>query len=103
MYSVKCKTCDDEYVGETQRAVDVRRKEHSAAIRLGQCSKSAISEHVHDQQSPHEMDWSSLRVIDRACQQRERKVREAFHIDQRKPQINRDTGIERSAVWNAVL
>ena len=103
VYSVKCKTCDDEYVGETRRAVDVRRKEHSDAIRLGQCSKSAIAEHVHDQQSPHEMDWSSLRVIDRACQQRERKVREAFHIYQRKPQINRDTGIERSAVWNAVL
>ena len=59
--------------------------------------------HVHDQQSTHEMDWSSLRVIDRACQQRERKVREAFHIYQRKPQINRDTGIERSGVWNAVL
>ena len=25
------------------------------------------------------------------------------HIYQRKPQINRDSGIERSAVWNAVL
>ena len=61
------------------------------------------SKHLHDQQSPHEMDWSSLRVIDRAYQHRERKVREAFHIYQRKPQINQDTGIERSAVWNAVL
>ena len=27
-------------MGETQRAVDVRRKEHSAAIRLGQANKS---------------------------------------------------------------
>ena len=37
-------------------------------------------------------------TYNRACQQRERKVREAFHIYQRKPQINRDNGIERSAV-----
>ena len=26
VYSVKCKTCDDEYVGETRRAVDVSAK-----------------------------------------------------------------------------
>ena len=58
VYSVKCKTCD-EYVGETRRAVDVRRKEHSAAIRLGQGSKSAIAEHVHEQSMPHEIDWQA--------------------------------------------
>ena len=43
VYSVKCKTCKDEYVGETKRALSVRKKEHSDAIRLGQCSKSAIA------------------------------------------------------------
>ena len=33
----------------------------------------------------------------------ERRVREAFHIYKRQPKINRDSGLERSAVWNAVL
>ena len=74
------------------------------AIRLGQCSKSAIAEHVHDHPSPHEMDWSTLQVVvDRARRQVERRVREAFHICTRQPKINRDSGLERSAVWNAVL
>ena len=45
VYSVKCKTCSGEYVGETFRALRVRKKEHCDAIRLGQSSKSAIAEH----------------------------------------------------------
>ena len=102
VYSVKCKTCKDEYVGETKRALNVRKKEHSDAICLGQCSKSAIAEHVHDHPS-HEMDWSTLKVVDRARRQVERRVLEAFHIYKRQPKINRDSGLERNAVWNAVL
>ena len=100
---MKYKTCKDEYVGETKRALSVGKKEHSDAIRLGQCSKSAYAEHVHDHPSPHEMDWSTLQVVDRARRQVERRVREAFHIYKRQPKINRDSGLERSAVWNAVL
>ena len=33
VYSVKCETCQDEYVGETMRALEVRSKEHRDAIR----------------------------------------------------------------------
>ena len=103
VYAVKCETCKDEDVGETKRALSVRKKEHSDGIRLGQCSTSAIVEHVHDHPSPHEMDWSTLQVVDRARRLVERRVREAFHIYKRQPKIDRDTGLERSAVWNAVL
>ena len=35
VYSVKCGTCGGEYIGETQRALEVRKKEHCDAIRLG--------------------------------------------------------------------
>ena len=103
VYSVKCKTCSEEYVGETLCAVGVRRKEHSDVIRLGHGSKLAIAEHVHNQSSLYEMDWSRLCVIDRASKKKERKIREAFHIYKRKPRLNRDQGVERSAVWNAIL
>ena len=33
-YSVTCKTCDAEYIGETQRAIRIREKEHRDAVRL---------------------------------------------------------------------
>ena len=96
VYSVKCKTCSGEYIGETLRALRVRKKEHCDAIRLGQSSKSAIAEHVHEQSMPHEIDWQGMKAIDRVRWKRERKIREAFPIQKRKPQLNRDSPLANS-------
>ena len=61
------------------------------------------SQVIYPRRFTHEMDWSTLQVVDRARRQVKRRVREAFHIYKRQPTINRDSGLERSAVWNAVL
>ena len=90
-------------IGETERAIRIREKEHRDAVRLGQCAKSAAAEHVHASVVPHKIDWSSLQVLDRAGRKMERKIREAFPIYQRKPIMNRDTGEERSPTWIAIL
>ena len=103
VYSMTCKTCDAEYIGETKRAIWIRDKEHRDAVPLGQCVKSAVAEHVHASVVPHEVYWSSQQVLDRAERKMECKIREAFHIYQRKPVMNRDTGVERSPTWNAIL
>ena len=76
VYSMKCGTCDNEYVGETQRALGVRKKEHCDAIRLGRVERSAVAEHVHAALEPHEIDWQSSKVIDKASWKRERKIRD---------------------------
>ena len=102
VYSVKCK-CDEEYIGETKRAAETRMKEHKDAIRLAHTEKSAIAQHVHEQAEPHDIDWQSWSVIDRARGQTERKVREALHIKLRKPGLNRDKGAEYSTTWHAIL
>ena len=78
-------------------------KEHRDAIRLGHCSKSAIAEHVHQQRSSHEIDWSTMRAIDGAKWTKQRNIRESFHIQTMSAKINRDTGVERSMVWNGAL
>ena len=75
--------CFGEYVGETLRVLHVRKKEHCDAIRLEQISKSAIAKHVHEQSMPHEIDWRCMKAIDCARWKRERKIREAFHIQKR--------------------
>ena len=36
VYSIKCKSCGGEYVGETLRQVGVRKKEHMDPVRMGQ-------------------------------------------------------------------
>ena len=93
---MKCKTCPGEDVGETLCALCVRKKEHCDATRLGQSSKSAVAQHVHDQLMPHEIDWQSMKVIGCACWKRERKIREAFHIENRNAQLNRDGGLDEA-------
>ena len=100
VYCAKCETCHGEYVGETLRELRVRKKEHCDAVSLGQRSKSVIAEHVHEQSMPHEIDWQGMKAIDRARWKRERKVREAFHIQKHKPQLNRYGGVERSKTWS---
>lgn len=102
VYSVKCKICKDEYVGNIKRALGVCQKAHSDAIRFGQCSKFATAEHVHNH-FPHEVDWPTLQVINHACQQTERKVQKAFHMYKQQPKMNHDAGVECSTVLNDVL
>ena len=89
VYAVKCATCSEEYIGETERALGVRKKEYCDAIRLGRTEKSRIAEHVH--YTLHEIDWERLGIIDRASRKRERKMRETLHVGKRKPSMNRET------------
>ena len=61
-------------------------------------SKSAIAEQVHSEDPVHEVEWNSMKVIDRAGKKIERKVREAMLIHSNKPEINTDGDIEHSSV-----
>ena len=65
--------------------------------------KSAIAEHVLERNGSHDIDWHNVRVIDRATGMKERKVREAFAIEERKPAMNRDKGVEKSRTWNGLF
>ena len=104
VYSVKCETCQDEYVGETMRALEVRSKENRDAIRLKHPQKSAIAaEHDLERNGSHDTDWTNVRVIDRATGMKERKVREEFAIEERKPAMNRDKGVEKNRPWNGLF
>ena len=47
VYSMKCGTCDNEYVGETHRTLGLRKKEQCDTIRMGKVERSAMVEHVH--------------------------------------------------------
>ena len=72
MSTQSCATCSEEYIEETERALAVRKKEYCDVIRLGRTEKLAIAEHVHN--TLHEIDWESLRIIDRASWKRERRM-----------------------------
>ena len=73
------------------------------ATRTGLTTKSAIAEHIYEKNEPHDIDWSSFKVINWGRRTRERKLREAFHIYKQRPKMNRDTGIDRRSVWNSIV
>ena len=58
------KQCGKVYVGDTQRRLEARVKEHRDACNKGDVGKSAIAEHQWDQQ--HQVNWEGTRVLDRA-------------------------------------
>ena len=78
-------------------------KEHRDAVSTGDHKKSALAEPVLSFEKPHKINWRSLNVVDKATNMKERKVREAFHIQKRKPGLNRDKGVEKSTTWDVVL
>ena len=47
-------------------------------------------EHVLERNGSHDIDWTNVRVTERATGMKERKVRHAFAIEERKPAINGD-------------
>ena len=51
----------------------------------------------------HVIDWKYTKAIDMARKTRERKIREALHIEQKKLRMNRDKAVERSTSWDAIL
>ena len=88
VYSVKCGTCDKEYIGETARALGTRMKEHTD----GKHQSSAITE--HQQVTGHLCDTDNVKVLTQEERLFPRKIREALKIHQRRPALNRDKGYE---------
>ena len=88
VYSVKCGTCDKEYIGETARALGTRLKEHTD----GKHQSSAITE--HQQVTGHLCDTDNVKVLTQEERFFPRKIREALKIHQRRPALNRDKGYE---------
>ena len=61
MYTIPCADCDGVYIGEPGRAMQTRKKEHMASVRLGKTDVSALAEHAWD--NDHHVDWDNTRRL----------------------------------------
>ncbi|XP_076438816.1 uncharacterized protein LOC143277798 [Babylonia areolata] len=83
IYQIDCQDCDQSYIGETERHLHKRLKEHKR-------ESSPVGEHLtHDQ---HHFGKDNVQVLDREARWFQREVKEAFHITARNPILNRDRG-----------
>ena len=69
-----------------------RIKEHRRAVECCDTSYSAVAEHAY--KAHHCVDLDNVSVLDQESNQKRRLVREALHIRQQAPAMNRDRGME---------
>ena len=95
IYEIDCADCSSTYIGETARPLATRLKEHQKS------TQSAVAEHTS--KTSHNIDWDSVQVIDKEQYTIPRKIREAIHIRQRRPAMNRDSGWDLPPLYDHLL
>ena len=84
VYKVTCASCNSSYIGETCRHFKTRIEEH-----IKKDNKSHILKHLHSAATCFD-SYNSLcfEIIDRAASKFGLKIKEALHINWRKPNLN---------------
>ena len=95
VYQLTCRDCEASYIGETERALKQRLKEH-------QKDSSPVGHHMG--YSKHKVDSQNIRIIDRDSRWFQRGVRDAIQIRSRSPTLNRDRGRHiLPSVYNTIV
>ena len=89
VYQIHCEKCNNEYVGETARSLEIRVKEHQSR------NSSAIYEHCRLE--GHSVDPNKTKVSSTEINTFKRRIKEAIQIKLTKPALNRDNGYELAA------
>ena len=84
VYKVTCASCSSSYIGETYRHFKTRIEEH-----IKKDNKSHIFKHLHSTATCFD-SYNSLcfKIIDKANSKFDLKIKEASHINWRKPNLN---------------
>lgn len=46
IYEISCSECEDKYIGQTKRSIEIRFKEHVSSVQKQQATKSAVALHA---------------------------------------------------------
>ena len=84
VYKFTCASCSSSYIGETCRHFKTRIEEH-----IKKDNKSHIFKHLHSTTTYFD-SYNSLcfKIIDKANSKFDLKIKEALHINWRKPNLN---------------
>ena len=97
VYRIPCSDCDKVYIGETDRLIGERIKEHQLDVRLFRVDSSAVAE--HNWGAGHHPNWDGVHFVDQDKHWYTRRVKEAIHIRLNGHNINRDRGMDIPGFW----
>ena len=79
IYNIKCKDCDAIYIGQSERNLGERIKEHRRAYDKKDSKKSAfVDPEKHD--PSHNVDFENVKIMDIEPDKRKRLIKEGFYI-----------------------
>ena len=90
----ECDSCPSHYVGETERSLRKRAKEHHR-------DSSPVGHHMKIK--GHSFEEGNIKVLDKESDWFKRGVKEAAYISITKPQLNRDRGRHQSLLQSCDL
>ena len=85
VYQFTCASCGARYIGETDRHFNTRVNEH-----LFRDKNSHIFKHLSASKGCRDKcDISCFKILDHASTYSQLKIKESFHIEQLKPELNK--------------
>ena len=90
MYCIPCADYPRKYVGQTDRTLTQRLKEHQRAERNADTATSALAEHAHS--TGHPVNWTEARVIDTCSYTSRQCLLESWMIHKETNHLNRELG-----------
>ena len=82
----------ESYIGETGRLLKLRINEYKKAVLKEDISNSAMPAHLHANIAASDRTFT-INILDKCNDFLDRKILEAYHIINFKPDSNRNTGL----------
>lgn len=92
VYSLKCSTCENIYVGQTSQWIKSRLALHKSDItkRRDRC---ALANHVF--KNNHVIDWDGVKILEVECNTNKRLILEMYHISRINNPINKKSDTQQ--------
>jgi hypothetical protein len=101
VYQIPCQDCEEIYVGETGRSLEIRTKEHKADLRKLK-DTSAFTQHVLSNPN-HIINFKEAKIIHYEPKYFARKFKEKLYINAEQRPMNLNDGMQISDIWIPTL